>query len=190
MMTADHLHRAQAVAREYDALLGLCAVWLGLGFVLGAFLHSAAFVAVGGGLGCASAGFYYRRYGLVKPKPARSVLAVVGVAVATVCVLAAYFLDRDLGGRVLITLLVAAAALAGGQLLMLRRTGLTWMHWTVYACVAVCSAGPIVGLGVGDELLPYVLVVGGLGLIAVGIVDHLRLVRFMSPVDERGDGER
>lgn len=107
--------------------------------------------------------------------------------------LGGYLVDRQVRGPVLLTLLAVALSLGVGQYLMLRRTGLTPVHAAVYALVALSAAGPLVGLGLGGSLLPYVLAVTGAALVVVGLVDHRRLVRAFAPLratDAEGDGER
>ncbi|MGH3502695.1 MAG: hypothetical protein ACRDQA_17650 [Nocardioidaceae bacterium] len=191
MMTMSGPRRAPAVAREYEALQGLAAVGLGAGGVVAAFTEPpVAGVALGVVLGASAPAWYHRRYGLAKPKATRTWWSLFGAALATLGVFAAYALDIAVQRPVLATPLVLAAALAVGQYLSLRRTGLTWLHWAVYVLVAASAAGPLLGLGIGTNLLTYVLVVGGLAFIVLGVVDHIRLVRFMGPVDERSVGER
>lgn len=176
--------RAAAVAREYDALQGLTCVIMGVGCLGAAFLDQpAVWIALGGGLGSSANAWYVRRFGTVRPAPGRTAWSVLGAVVAVTLVLLGYVLDRLLRGPVLLTLLAVAASLAIGQHLLLRRVGLTLVHRFVHGLVALAALGPLVGLGRGDALLPYVLVVTGAALIVVGAVDHRRLVRAFAPVE-------
>lgn len=179
------IRQATAVAREYDALQGLTYVALGGGFLFAAATgQPAIWIALGAAFGALAAGWYHRRYGFVRPRPDRASRLLVGSVVAILLILAGYVLDQWLRPPVSFSLLAIVVVLGGGQWLMLRRVGLTPVHWIVYALLVVAAFGPIVGWGVGGLFTPYVLVVTGLALLVVGVVDHLRLVRLLGPLPE------
>jgi hypothetical protein len=182
--------RAAGLAREYDALQGLTFVVLGGAFLFGSLVDEpAVWIALGAAASASAPLWYQRRFGTVKPTPDRNAWVALGVATALLLFLGAYVADRHLRGPVLLTLLAVALSLGVGQHLMLRRTGLTPVHLAVYGLVALAAAGPLVGLGTGAQLLPYVLAVTGGALVVVGLVDHRRLVRALAPVeDEDHDG--
>lgn len=73
----------------------------------------------------------------------------MGAVVAAVLVGVAWVLDTDSGGLPpLVTPMVFAVVLVVGQKLLLRRTGLTAMHWSVYVGVFVSPFGMTMIMGV------------------------------------------
>ncbi len=183
--------RASAVAKEYDALQGLAPAVMGLGLVGGAATDQPViWILLAAGLVSATNGWYARRFGTVKPTADRAAWAALCSVVAGLLFLGGYALDRALQGPVLLTLLAVALSLGVGQYLLLRRMGLTVLHKVVYVLVALAAGGPLVGLGRGNALLPYILLVSGLALVVIGLVDHRRLVRALSPVDRTYGDER
>lgn len=186
--------RAVAVAREYDALQGLVLVVMGGALLFGSVVGQPAVWIALGGAACGSAPLWYeRRFGTVKPPPGRTAWTALGAGAALMLFLGGYIVDRQVRGPVLLTLVALAISLGVGQYLQLRRTGLTPVHKAVYGLVALGAAGPLVGLGLGASLLPYILAVTGAALVVLGLVDHRRLVRSFASLDasdpER-DGER
>ncbi|MET1007588.1 MAG: hypothetical protein ABWX96_18700 [Propionibacteriaceae bacterium] len=178
------VRRASAVAREYDALMGLSLVVLGLGSVVAGLTgQTAVYLAIGAALSGASASWYIKRYGRVRAGGLRNLWIFAGAMTLVVILLVAYVLDRWLQLPVLLTLLGLAASLAIGQFLMLRRTGLTPAHWCVYAALALAALAPVVGGPRGAEALAYVLVCAGVALIVLGLVDHRRLVQILGPAE-------
>lgn len=182
----ERVRRAAAVAREYDALMGLSLVVLGLGCVVAGLTGQVAvYVAIGAALSGASASWYVKRYGRVRASGSRNALIFAGSMAMLVILLLGYVLDRWLQLPVLLTLLGLAVSLAVGQFLMLRRTGLTPVHWLVYAALALAACAPVAGWPRGADSLPYVLVTAGLALIVLGVVDHRRLVKILGPAETR-----
>lgn len=181
-------HRARqatAVAREFDALMGLSSIAMGIGaIVAGVTGQTAIYLAMGSLLSGASASWYVKRYGRVRGTSARNALIFAGAMAVVVILLLGFVLDRWLQGPVLFTLVGLAISLGVGQFLMLRRTGLTVVHWIVYAALVVASFAPMVGGPRGGAGLDYILVAAGLALIVLGIVDHRRLVRILGPVEK------
>lgn len=186
--------RAVAVAAEYDALQGFAWMTTGAGLLLAALTgQTAVYIALGAAFAGLVPTWYHRRYGLARPTGQRSVRIGIGTVVALLLLGTAVVLDRLLHPPVLVTMLTLAVVLGTGQHLMLRRTGLTRVHLLVYALVALTAAGPLVGWGRGDDVLPYGLAVAGAALVVTGLVDHRRLVRILGPatVDPaEGDDER
>ncbi len=181
--------RAANVAREYDALQGLSFVAMGAAFLVGSVIDQpAVWIALGAAASGSAPLWYQRRFGTVKPPPGRTAWVALGSVIALLLFLGGYVLDRHLRGPVLLTLVALALSLGVGQYLMLRRTGLTVVHVVVYALVAVAAAGPVVGWGRGEVLLPYILAVTGAALVVVGLVDHRRLVRSFAPLGEGDEG--
>jgi hypothetical protein len=178
------VRRTSAVAREYDALMGLSLVVLGLGSVVAGLTgQTAVYLAIGAALSGASASWYIKRYGRVRSAGLRNLWIFTGSMTMVVILLVAFVLDRWLELPVLLTLLGLAASVAVGQFLMLRRTGLTPVHWCVYAALALAALAPVVGGPRGAEALPYVLVCAGVALIVLGLVDHRRLVQILGPAE-------
>lgn len=181
-VTGERLRQAAAVTREYDALMGLSQVVLGIGaIVAGLTGQTAVYLAIGAALSGASASWYVKRYGRVRATSARNTLIFAGAMAMVVVLLVSYILDRWLEPPVLLTLIGLAVTLAVGQFLMLRRTGLTVVHWLVYAALVLAAFGPLVGGPRGGGALGYILVAAGIALIVLGIVDHRRLVRILGP---------
>ena len=190
MNVDDRLQQAGAVAREYDALMGLSNVAMGLGCLLAAITgQTATWLALGALLSGASASWYVRRYGRVRGTSARNSLIFAGAMAVVVVLLLGFVLDRWLRGPVLLTLVAVAVSFAVGQLLLLRRTGLTPVHWAVYALVLLAAFGPLLGAPRGSAALPYVLTAAGLAMIVLGVVDHQRLVRILGPARPQWSGE-
>jgi hypothetical protein len=181
---SSRVRRAAAVAREYDALMGLSLVVLGIGCVVAGLTGQfAVYVAIGAALSGASASWYVKRYGRVRAAGSRNALIFAGSMTMVVVLLVGYVLDRWLQLPVLLTLLGLAVSLAVGQFLMLRRTGLTAIHWAVYAALVVAAFAPVVGGPRGGDAQPYMLICAGAALIVLGLVDHRRLVQILGPAE-------
>lgn len=168
-----------AVARECDALMGLTSAVLGAGFLMAAVTgQPGVWIALGAAFSAMGTGWYHRRFGFARPRRGRLVRANLGAAI----VLVAFALDRRLAPPVVLSLLAVAAGLGVGQFLMLRRVGLTPVHWAVYAALVVAAFAPMAGVANQGLFTPFVLVAVGAGLVVVvGLVDHRRLVRAMGP---------
>ncbi len=185
------VRQAVAVAAEYDALQGYAWMTLGAGLLLGAATGQyAVYLALGATATALVPSWYHRRYGLARPTGERNLAVALGTGVALVLLVTGFVLDRFWQLPVLLTLLTLAGVLGVGQQLMLRRTGLTPVHRVVHGLVGLAAFGPLLGLGRGGALLPYVLVVAGLALLVTGLVDHRRLVRVLGPAEEDADDER
>ncbi len=181
---ASRVQRAAAVAREYDALMGLSLVVLGIGCVVAGLTGQfAIYVAIGAALSGASASWYVKRYGRVRAGGTRNGWIFAGSMTMVVILLVGYVLDRWLQLPVLLTLIGLAGSLAVGQFLMLRRTGLTPIHWCVYAALLLAAFAPLVGGPRGGDAQPYMLICAGLALIVLGLVDHRRLVKILGPAE-------
>lgn len=184
-VNGTRLRQATAVTREYDAMMGLCLVVLGIGSVIAGLTgQMAIYLALGAALSATSVSWYVKRYGRVRATKSRNTLTFVGSMAMVVLLLLGFVLDRWLVLPVLLTLVVLAFSLAVAQLLMLRRTGLTVMHWVVYAALLLAAFAPMVGGPRGGAALDYILVAAGIALIVLGIVDHRRLVRILGPVEK------
>lgn len=181
---ASRVRLAAAVAREYDALMGLSLVVLGIGCVVAGLTgQTAVYVAIGAALSGASASWYVKRYGRVRATGSRNSLIFAGSMAMVVVLLLGYVLDRWLQLPVLLTLIGLAVSLAVGQFLMLRRTGLTAIHWCVYGALGLAAFAPLVGGPRGGDAQQYMLICAGLALIVLGLVDHRRLVQILGPAD-------
>lgn len=179
------LHRATALAREYDAMMGLGSVALGAGFVGAAITgQPGVWIALGVIFYGVIPEWYYRRLGFAPPRRDRTVRLLAGTVVVVAIVVAAVVVDRWLSPPVSLTLLAAAGVIGGSQFLMLRRVGLTALHWIVYAALVACAFAPLLGVGMNGPSSAFVLVVVGLSLIMLGLIDHLRLVRLLGPLPE------
>lgn len=192
MMTSSpdlkHVRQVVAVAHEYDALMGLVSIIMGAGFLLGAATGSpAVWVLVGSLAGLASMHWYYQRFGFVRMRSDRMVRYVAGIVLGVVVVGAAVGLDVRMTVPVSLTLLAAALTLGVGEFLMLRRMGLTPVHWGSFAVLVLAAFAPLVGVGADGPRSPFVLVVIGVVLIAIGVTDHLRLVKIMGSEPEGFD---
>lgn len=182
--------RAVAVAREYDALMGLTSVVMGAGFLMASIIDPpAVWIALGSAFGAMCPEWYYRRFGFTRPRPRRVVWSSVGVGVVLAAVLVAFVLDRWLAPPVVLSLLAVAAGLGAGQFLMLHRVGLTPVHWAVYAALVVAAFAPMVGVANKGLFTPFVLAVTGAALVVLGLIDHRRLVRAMGPAASVDDGQ-
>ncbi len=180
------LERAVALAQEYDGLMGLSYIALGLGFLYAAVTDQPAIgIALGAAFSGLATSWYVRRFGGVKPRPGRSSRLFAGAMIAVVILIVAFVLDRWLTPPVSLSILAMVLVLGGGQFLTLRRVGLTPIHWVVYGLLAIAALGPLVGLGVGGLTSTYVLTVIGIALIVVGFVDHRRLVKMMGPTPQQ-----
>lgn len=119
---------------------------------------------------------YARRFGRVQGRYARIDKIIVGAVVGVVLIAVAWAVDSGPGAPLLIAPMVFAVVLGVGQKLLLRRTGLTPVHWIVYGLVFLSAFVPLAM----PSFYP-VLPVLGAGLVVIGLVDHFRLVRFMTP---------
>lgn len=182
------LDKTVALAQEYDGLMGLGYVALGVGFVFAAAISQPAVGIALGAVFCAlSAPWYARRYGWVRPRPERTRRLLVGAVVAVLIVLVGYLVDVWLSPPVSASLLAVAVVLGGGQFLTLRRVGLTTIHWVVYGLLVLAAFAPLVGVAPVDLFSSYALVVTGIALIVVGVVDHRRLVAMMGAAPEENE---
>jgi hypothetical protein len=182
------LDRAVALAREYDGLMGLSYVALGLGFLYAAVTDQPAIgIALGAAFSALAVTWYVRRFGGVKPRSGRATRLFAGAMIAVVVILIGYLLDRWLSPPVSLSVLAVALVLGGGQFLTLRRIGLTPIHWIVYGLLVIAAFGPLLGLGVGGLFSTYALTVTGVALVVVGIVDHRRLAEMMGPTPEQSE---
>lgn len=187
---SDRIGRATAVAREYDALLGLGYLSLGLGMVVGATMPGMApiWIALGAAFWAMSAGWCHRHYGFVRARRDRASRLALGAVTAVLIIVLGQIADRLVNSSLIsITLLCVAVVLAVGQRLSLRRVGLTPVHIVVYLVVAAAALIPIFFTSFpfwvsGGFLSPYVLTVTGAACIIIGITDHLRLTRLMAPL--------
>lgn len=185
-------HQAAAVAQEYDALMGLVSVFLGAGLLMGAATGRPGMWGVLGALvGLLSTDWYYRRFGYVRMRTGRMWRYVAGMIVGVVIVGAALRIDEWLMPPVSLTLLAVALVVGVGDFLMLRRVGLTPVHWAGFGVLVIASVAPLFGVGVGGFDSPFVLAVIGVVMVAVGLADHVRLVRIMGRLPESGaNGQR
>lgn len=179
--------RTAAIAAEYDALQGLVWVVWGSGLLLAAITGQIlACISLGGFLTLAVPPWYRRRYGIVNPTTGRNLRVSIGLLIAASVVALSFQVDRSVELPVLLSLLALAGVLCVGQMLLLRRVGLSPVHWIVYFAVAVASTGPLAGWARGEGLSTYVLAVTGAATIALGLIDHLRLARALAPVHNEG----
>lgn len=183
-------HQAVAVAQEYDALMGLVTVFLGAGLLMGAATGRPGFwVVFGGVVGLLSTNWYYRRFGYVRMRMGRLWRYVAGIIVGVVIVGAALRIDEWLAPPVSVTLLAVALVAGVGDYLMLRRVGLTPVHWAGFGMLVIASAAPLFGVGSDGFDSPFVLSVIGVVMVAIGLTDHLRLVRIMGSAPESDTNE-
>lgn len=188
---APALSRAVAVAREHDALMGLTSAVLGAGFLMAANTGQlAVWIALGAAFSAIGTRWYHRGFSFARPRRDRLVRANVGAAIVVMVILVAFVLDRWLDPPVVLSLLAVAAGLGVGQILMLRRLGLTPVHWAVYAALMVAAFAPLVGVANKGLFTPFVLAVTGAALVVLGLIDHRRLVRAMGPAASGDDGQR
>jgi hypothetical protein len=191
----DDVRRAAAVAADYNQLQGLTTATTGAGLVVWAFgpglLWGPFIIAAGVSITVA---WYEKRYGKVRQRGALAT-SVGLVLLALVVLMVALMADRLLwptdstfppgsetmgASPVLLLPLVGAACLAVSYRVGYRHVGVTWVHWTVVGLLVVSALAPALGLallGPGSGL-----VVLGVALVAIGIVDHVRLVQAMKPV--------
>lgn len=175
----DDLRRTAAVAADYTTLQGLINVTTGVGLVLWA-LGWTTWVGPVIGLGAVAGAVYYRlRFGRAVRRGSAAATAVLVMAAFVVCMVG-YVADGLLAGPVLVLPLLAAACFAGAYRFGYRHVGVTRAHWAVAALLAVTAFAPLVGLG-ALEARTGVLTLG-VAMAAVGLLDHVRLVRAMKPV--------
>lgn len=176
--TAD-LRRAAAVAADYEQLQGLITATVGAGLLVWAFgsnTWGAVTIALGTGVWSS---YYQKRYG--KAVTRRSVLlAVLWALVGLVVCWAGWIVDQMAGLPVLVLPLLGAVCLLALYRGYYHHVGVTPVHWAALAFVALGTLARPAGL---DLLGPDTgLAFLGVGLVAVGLADHARLVRSMKPV--------
>ena len=76
--------------------------------------------------------------------------------------------------------LAGAACLTVGYKVSYRHVGVTWVHWAAVGLLVVSAFAPVLGLAVLGASSGVVVL--GVALVAIGLVDHARLVRSMRPV--------
>lgn len=176
---ADDLRRTAAVAADYETLQGLVTATTGAGLLVWAFGSSqwaAIVIALGVAVGV---GYYQKRFGKAVSRHS-AVLTITYALIAVLVCGTAYSIDRTIGLPVLIFPLLAAAFLGVGFRWGYRHVGVGPVHWVALAFVVLSALTPLVGLDVFGAATGLASL--GVAMIAVGIVDHLRLVRSMKPV--------
>lgn len=177
--SAAELRRTAAVAADYEQLQGLITATTGAGLLLWAFGSStwaAIVIALGAGVWSS---YYQKRFG--KAVTRHSVLlAVVWTGVGLVVCWTGWVVDQVAGLPFLVLPLLAAACMLAAFRGYYRHVGVTTVHWAALALVALGTLARPLGLdalGPDTGLVPF-----GVGLVAIGLVDHARLVRSMKPV--------
>lgn len=185
-MSIEHSHSPWAyriaVSKDLDWLRGLIFVGLGLSLA-GIGLPRGEFIFLGGAFLTSFfiAPCYRKNYGLAYPKTSRVLLSIIGVCGTYFLIFGTIYLDTHFPMMFLWTPLILAPILLAGFWAGQRHVGLTPWHWA--ACLTLFASAflPLLGWPLGPEIGP--LFVGAV-LIAIGIVDHLRLTSALAESTE------
>lgn len=180
----DAITRAAAVASDYGALQGLATVGLGVGAIVFAFfppIGAAALVI----LSSIGREYYIARYGRVSRTLDRKLMeGAAGLALVALGALGVLG-DALLHWPVLLTAVGAAAGLLCLYLLNYRSVGVSVWHYIVAALLALSALLPLIGVFAGDAHWLVSIGLFGVALIAIGLLDHFRLVAALRPVAKR-----
>jgi len=173
------LRRTAAVAADYEQLQGLITATTGGGLVLLA-LGSSTWAAITCALGVAVWTSYYQaRFGraVSRRSAARSIVSVLAALI--VCI-AGFVVDGLLSWPVLLLPLAAALCLLLLFRSGYRHVGVGPVHWVALGLVVLSAFAPLAGLAVLGARTGMLSL--GLGMLLIGVADHVRLVRSMKPV--------
>ena len=169
-----------AVAEDYDSLLGLANVGVGIGFFALAIFSRPVFGTTCFALAAAlGQGYYHKKYGKVKRERSRVWLEVAAVLAIAAVVGPALIVDNYLPLAILVAPLCAGVGLWVFFRVAYPNVGATGWHYGALALLVLSSFVPLTGLITTSSYLTTDFAALGVAFVIVGIVDHIRLTRAM-----------